>query len=991
MMTPIKQATLNLLADSLIKEILSSKGDFFSYKLVVCPNRNIQQWFKAYWLNNKSEIMMNIKFISIEDFLFSIFETDYSLATAVDIKNILIKLLSANEYEHTSAGIKDYLFDQINEKHVINQTKLYELSSTLSSLFVEYEKEDFISHLKFKGWEKEIYESLILELEKYKLTTLHHLFKTNSNINKNSNNVYLFGFLSIDKLYEDILDAYSKQHEVYLYQLELSTQKENKYAISSSPSIRKEIEIVHSTICELIDNGDKPTDFVVVGSGMNGYENVIKKVFNQDDSAFPNIPYSISGKKGEDSDLSLALKLLNEIVHKGFFTRLDFYTLINNDLIKQVRKIDDDMIEKWMDSIYTLNVYRNRITNDDWQYIRNRMLLAKLSDVNFEDNIVMMQGEETIPYSTIGLDDDSVISFVSFVDDLMSWMGFFKKASLTDKDTLLTFKEELKKWFANPVLTKIDKRYKKIDSLVDYWIEKEIVAPINTLLFLLLDASKLTTISFREPFTTGVAFVEFDERVTYFAKHVFFINCGANTLPSKKIKSELDLRDDFDLHEKEQLAFTYQYQNCGNIYFSFIDMDLKKDAELFESTFSKDIRMELITNNNPQNQGEADEKYKERLVKILNSEVKKHTIDETRGWDKLYSRGEYNKKDYREGLLSIKGAQTATIVPSLVDPDQEIQDIRKKASVSQLAKLLEEPLSCRASYLFGQEDDSNEKNHEEFELFTLNSLDDYFIVSSLSEMRARHAIKNPGEPFDASEFEKALKLENKLPNINNQLTKMALEKESKTADSVLNSIGIESNPAGYELLRLDDLLLDDNGQERILTCNKLFIRKESNNEIDYYELKSKNGKKPNCDCLYLYVVSLMDIASRNNEDEYSIRIHRAQELSFSINSGEATEILKLLFRCLNDYENPYFAFLDFDKKKVASFNKLMEYINEDRGPWGYFAFNKLFNVDTELGYDRNNYKQQDYYDNQNKMIKPFVYKWLDEVKPEPEDLSKDDD
>ena len=105
MTTPIKKATLNLLADSLIKEILSSKGDFFSYKLVVCPNRNIQQWFKAYWLNNKSEIMMNIKFISIEDFLFSIFETDYSLATAVDIKNILIKLLSANEYEHTSAGI----------------------------------------------------------------------------------------------------------------------------------------------------------------------------------------------------------------------------------------------------------------------------------------------------------------------------------------------------------------------------------------------------------------------------------------------------------------------------------------------------------------------------------------------------------------------------------------------------------------------------------------------------------------------------------------------------------------------------------------------------------------------------------------------------------------------------------------------------------------------------------------------------------------------
>ena len=127
----VEETSLNVLADSLIEEILSSfKDDFFTYRTIVCPNRNIQQWFKAYWLNKKSEIMMNVRFVSIEEFLFSAFETDFSLAASSDIKNILVKLLSAKDYDETYSDIKDYLFDVVNEKHIINHAKLYE-SNTL--------------------------------------------------------------------------------------------------------------------------------------------------------------------------------------------------------------------------------------------------------------------------------------------------------------------------------------------------------------------------------------------------------------------------------------------------------------------------------------------------------------------------------------------------------------------------------------------------------------------------------------------------------------------------------------------------------------------------------------------------------------------------------------------------------------------------------------------------------------------------------------------
>ena len=959
---------LSVLADQLIAELLKDNGDFFSYKTVVCPNRNIRQWFKAYWLNNQKEILMNVNFVNLEEFLFSIFDTDYSLATSSDYKNLLIKLLTQKSYDQTYPEIKNYLFDEVNGNRVLNHTKVYELASTLTSLYIEYEKE----MLSFTGWQKDLYDSLIKEFDKYQLTTLSKLYSGTAPVKVSTLPVYLFGFLSIDKLYKTILDKYSSKSPVVEFILEEEKELINNHSISSSPSISKEIEVVHSIICRTIKAGNgKPSDFLIVGKGMSEYENTIKKTFNQDDDKFPYIPYSISGSKSEDSDLTIALKLLLEIINKGFYTRLDFYSLICNNLIKNVRGITDEQIDKWMSSIHTLNVYRgDGDTNDDWDYIRKRMLLSKMSDVSFEDNIVVMNDEDTIPYSSIGLDNDSIIGFVSVIDDLKSWFELFANAKVTDKDTLLRFKNELKKWFCSPILSFVDKRYKKVDDLINYWIDKSIVAPINTLLFLLLDVSKLTSISYREPFTTGVTFVEFNENVVYSSKYVFFINCGSNVLPSKNIKSELDLGTSKNISEDEKRAFRSQYHNGAHVFFSFISMDLKKDAELFESTLSKEIRTELMMKDNPQGTL-SDKDYKVKIDKLVLDDIFAHSIDETRKWEDLYTRGEYNKKDYREGLLSIKSQSNAA--PSTpVDPQQEIQEVRTKVSVSDLAKLIQEPLSARANYLFGSDDDSNEKNHEEFEGFDLNALESYFILSALAELRVKHAKENPGVPFTTDQFKKELQLDKRLPNISEEIEDLTFELECGKADALLGSIGVETNPDEYELIRLPDLMLNAYGQDWILTCNKQFVRKEQSNTIDYYEFKNKSKDKKS-KFLNLYVISLMDIASRKDKVTYTVNLHRFEVVSFEMDSQKAEDYLNRLYCLLNKYSEPYFAYLDFIKKKVQTFNKLAEYVVDENGPWAHFPYEKLFDKDTEIGYDRNNYKEEDYYDNQNEIVDLVEY------------------
>ena len=269
---------------------------------------------------------------------------------------------------------------------------------------------------------------------------------------------------------------------------------------------------------------------------------------------------------------------------------------------------------------------------------------------------------------------------------------------------------------------------------------------------------------------------------------------------------------------------------------------------------------------------------------------------------------------------------------------------------------------------------------------TLDSLENYSIVSSLTEKKVRHAIDNSGIPFDNSQFEKQLQLENKIPSLNKSLESIAFEGACDNVETLLGHVGVESSPEDYELLRLQDLSLNCNGQDWTLVCNKVFIRKEVGNEITYYELKGKNKKK-RIKYLVLYIISLMDVAQRNDSVEYHIILDRFDVESFVMTSVEAKEILNRLYELLNKYDDPYFAYLDFAKGNVESFNKLIDFVNQDMGPWGYFSYGKLFDKETELGYDRNEYKPQDYYDNQNEIID--CVKYVDRQSLEDDEESED--
>ena len=298
-----KKPYLYELANELIKIIKLRKNVFETINIIV-PSLNIEQWFKTYWLKTQDGILMNIKFQRIEEGLFNLFNTPkhYTLLKRNSLKSLIIKHLSKNSALTLPLEISNYLYD---ENGLINSIKLYDLSNKLSKLFGEYEKDD----IEIVGWEKELYDIVLKDADNYNLTTLTFLFDNIKDLKVKNQNLYFFGFVKFNNLEKKIIDYASTFNNVIKFELIQDNTYEKEYEIFTAPSKLREIEALHTKICDLLKYEDnKYSDILVLAPNISEYEKIIPRVFNQDNINFPKIPYRINGRKSFDTNVSIAKK-----------------------------------------------------------------------------------------------------------------------------------------------------------------------------------------------------------------------------------------------------------------------------------------------------------------------------------------------------------------------------------------------------------------------------------------------------------------------------------------------------------------------------------------------------------------------------------------------------------------------------------------------------------------------------------------------------------
>ena len=1002
MINLIKESKLNLLGDKLIDEIKNNK-DFFSTIFVVVPSIKVEQWFKAYWLRKEDAVLMNVKFININSFFKDVIKSDqeYKIAKKDNIRDFIIQIITENKLgKKIPENNEEYVY---NDDGSFNSIKLFDLATKLADLFSDYENDN----IEIVGYQKELYDLVIEMCLSHNMITLKTLFDKRVSLDKKANKIHVFGFNKFTNLQQAILDEYSKSFDTQIYQLEVVDESDVPTTLIAAPSKVREIEQIHSIICEkLLEDGNAYSDFLVLAKDISEYESVITRVFNQDNHKFPSISHVIIEKNKENGDITSGLKVLYEILNKGFFTRLDFFDLVNNPTIQLARNLDPDLINDWMESIIELNVYRDRPYMDDWDYAKKRVLLSKLSDINrIGENVVTISSGEFIPYSNISLSDESILKFVRVVDDLKSWLINVGQISTINESSLFVIKNELDNWFSikNEDDVETNPNYRPIKNLFFEWsnqfgygIANDLI-PYQTLLYAIMNASKATTITKGSYFTNGVTFTSYDPNSTLSAKYIFFLGLDSKALPSSKVKSEIDIRD-YDINDlnEDRDNFFKQYLNADEcFYISYVNRDLKSDETFYPSTFIIDLyqRYKNLTRN-------GDEAWEDALIKRIDIKV---SIDENRPWSELFTRREHKNKEYYLGLLDSNkdSGEPKPFIDDHIYP--------KKISVSSMAKFLEEPLAYKAGVLFGDTDDLDEEIRKEYEPFDLDALSHSVLVSDIAGyMLINHTQITESE---AEALKKRFILEHRLPDVCKESIDLVFNELIDEAIKIKETISRLTND-NYEIVTLDELTIKRGGSDFTIIYNRPFVRYiDPNDNIKYYfEIKQLQGdvekreqiianheklkeldlEKYAHKLLRLYVISLCDIASLNDDEEYqsSLMFDVETNIVYKIKPSEARELLNTIYGKMNDLTDNYFLYINmvFGHTRgniIESYDDFMSYVfRKERNGWDYFKYAPLFDKNTQLGYERDTFTVV-YNRHKEELIS--LLKFIDLSKPEEEE------
>lgn len=934
-MIRINEANLNNLADKLI-EIIKKRTNVFKTITVVVPNSKMQQWFKSYWLRTQSDILMNVKFENINETLLSLIDCNerFALISSDELKSLVIKNILAKENElDLPDTIKNYIYDNGE----INSIKLYDLSSKLTQLFNEYEKDYF----NFTGWQRKLYKFVTVEAKENKLVTLANVYNSSfKKVKSLSDTLYFFGFNSFTKLQEEILSNYEESDSIVMLNLTKIDEYTNSFTITKAPSKLREIESLHSKICQLIkDENAKYSEFLVLAPEISGYENAINRVFKQDNINFPNIPYVINDRKKIDTNVSLGLSKLFEIVNKKYYTRLDLYSLLTNKDIQVCRNISEDDVRNFSESVVAMNAYRNGDDRFDWEYVKKRLVLSKVSGINdVNNNIIELSDGKYIPFSNIGFDDEAIVKFVSIIDDLTSWVKTIESIDYISEEGLTLLLGELDKWFSIKDTNGFETNsyYKSIIRLIYTWIKTvktNNLVPLQTFVYLLLDVSKTTKFKVGEFFVKGVTFADFDPNSILSTKYVFFLNAGSKELPKNVFKSELDLRG-YDISNKALLenSFYLQYQNSQKFYVSYIGLNLKTDEELYLSTFVHNLKGKV---NNV----------------IAEEEI---SIDETRSWDELFTKKSFKDRNYYFGLMNRNEEED---LPASYNFASER---RKKIKVKEMSDFLDEPLKFKITSLFSKEDTLSEEIKEEYEPFGVDNLTKDGLIKSICL-----DLLEKSKEVNIESLLGKFNLNHKLPDITDEINKASLEEILFECNKLVAYIKEETND-NYELITLDDLSFTDitvvdqeqKKTEWSLTCRDKVCRYVNGKERLYIQIKKIPNKDSIRDYLFIYVFSLMDVANLP-DDEYRILLSRGTEkvekisMEYKITPQEAKDILSKIYVLMHDYsDNVCFPINFMLDKNIASLNA---FINKLSSSWQYFSDSILIDYDTQLGYTEENF------------------------------------
>ena len=512
-------------------------------------------------------------------------------------------------------------------------------------------------------------------------------------------------------------------------------EKDESFSVTTAPSKISEVEALHSHICCLLSEKDELgnpkaniADILVVSPNIDDYRTAIFQVFDQTRDGF-HIPFSIVDSTSRDSLTANALSILFAIREKGTLSRPDFFALVRNPVVQNVRKIHADEISDWESWATNMNIYRDRIADDNgdlrreesWTTAARRILLSRFSYGSVETDRGEIQ-----PYSDISSsDDNSLFRFVDAIESLENWMdkdAWEKKFGSADvsAENLSAVYQFLDSWLcmgnAPKELAGESVIYQAIASAREN-LEYQYFAGSGAISFrclsqTLLYAAGNSEYSCGNVFINGLTFMKFAPNRIIPTKYLFFMGADAANFPGVRNSGTLDLRNscrpwpgDDSIVSRNRYAFLCELMSTSDGFFiSFVNKDLQKDEDFYPSSIVNDIRGFL--KNVVRASGQKDAAVLKNLWPDINV-----PLDETRLWKDLFTRREIRNKNAHLNF----GDERDVVNFTPDENDGGDPRLPEQASIYQFKEFLKDPFEFRVAQMMQIEEEKEDPEKTEFE------------------------------------------------------------------------------------------------------------------------------------------------------------------------------------------------------------------------------------------------------------------------------------
>ncbi len=741
--------------------------------------------------------------------------------------------------------------------------------------------------------------------------------------------------------------------------------------VCSAPSRLREVEALHTAVCERVKAGAKLSDMLVASPKMSDYTTEIHQVFDipeKDDNV--HIPYRLIDPNPKQSFVAGVLRKLFEIAAKKDFSRADFFDLISNPVVQAVRGIDAADVRAFVSWTSEMGVYRDgtqaTVERHDWAKAVKRLLLARLSTSAFEDPALKTVGCDeagritATPYSITPYEDmasadgEVLFKFISLVDDLSAWLAFTSKPYTKNHfeskgGDFSDLKLHLQKWawMSEPPKNLQGERYvysqavRMLERLKFEFFGGLEEVSMQVIERVLLSGAEATEYSRGEVFVGGLTFMNFNPSCVLPAKHIFFLGADSRNFPGERKEDSLDLRThqfwlgDATTVSRNKYGFLSLLMNAQESFvISYVNKDLQKDEDFYVTSVVNDLRT-FVT----QALCAKEDSLKE--VKV--------TLDEKRARNELYtSRAIRNYNLYQKLMLQESNEEPKTLAWKYE------RELPKRVTLSNFKRFLEEPCKFQIERHLSRSEE-NETNAE-LEPISFDALARSNVLKRTVQALAQGEIKN--------EFSSLYTFLQKNFSIPDGLY-------GKKAVEAIQSVlaGLKSSIGDFENIEANECCSIDFGEWKLEGTLEWRLKSAGDDPITFIAFASKDSAEK---FLPLYLSALAYTASHMDSDKpYTVNLNLYDKekgcllkktATLEVTGNDAKTILREIFNLAYKKNFAKAIPLSSIKEQTENFD-WDKYLTAIKNAWGYFDIGDLFEIEDICGFVKES----------------FIRDWTDEI------------